>query len=58
MQNVSVLVASKAVLKPPQKMIPAMKPPIVKNPRLKYRLGVLNTVTCFFAHSIMASSRS
>ena len=34
-QKVSVLVSSKAVLKPPQKMIPAMKPPMVRKPKLK-----------------------
>ena len=35
MQNVSVLVTSIAVLKPPQKMTPAMKPTMVRKPRLK-----------------------
>jgi hypothetical protein len=35
MQKVSVLVASSAVLNPPQKTMPAMKPPMVKKPRLK-----------------------
>jgi len=34
MQNASVLVASSAVLKPPQKMMPAMNPPSVSAPRL------------------------
>ncbi|MNG41242.1 hypothetical protein D3C84_1302960 [compost metagenome] len=34
-QNFSVLVSSRAVLKPPQKMIPAMNPPRVRKPRLK-----------------------
>ena len=34
-QNVSVLVSSSAVLKAPQKTTPAMKPPMVKKPRLK-----------------------
>jgi hypothetical protein len=33
-QNASVLVASIAVLKPPQKTMPPMKPPIVRKPRL------------------------
>jgi len=38
-----VLVASSAVLKPPQNMMPAMKPPAVRKPRLKVVLGRRST---------------
>src|SRR4051794_21750068 len=38
-QNFSLLVASSTVLKPPQNMTPAAKPPSVRKPRLRYRLG-------------------
>jgi hypothetical protein len=44
MQKGSVLVASSTVLKPPQKMTPAMKPMMVRKPRLKKRLGRHSTV--------------
>jgi hypothetical protein len=39
MQNGSVFVNSSAVLKPPQNTMPAMNPPTVRKPRLKYVLG-------------------
>src|SRR5215467_5864123 len=42
-QNVSVLVSSRAVLKPPQKMMPATNPASTRNPKLKIALGRINT---------------
>jgi hypothetical protein len=44
MQNVSVFVASSAVLKAPQNRMPATNPPTVRKPRLKYALGRRTTV--------------
>src|SRR5689334_22030861 len=44
MQKLSVLVASKAVLNAPQKMIPATKPASTSAPRLNTELGRRSTL--------------
>src|SRR5262245_673044 len=43
MQKASVFVSSRAVLKAPQKIMPAMKPANTRNPRLKTELGRRST---------------